>query len=268
MRAWAFAAKLLAGGNADRSGAGVLSSVEFGPNGSVVQKDQAALDGIKQELARKEHAYPDGKTRSVAAFARIARIGLIAWICGLLIQLVMVAGYFFTPGLLPGFFYEWNGNENLNLAVVAGAVTGLIALTTFFFVARFTYRAQKNLFTVGSPHAKMPPGWTVGWYFIPIASLWQPVLGMSQIWRGTYEAVGEKARGSSPIPVWWGCWLAMNVPDWFAQIWPDALVMQFALAAAGTALGIVASLALMRILARVAERQEVFLHGGVATVFD
>lgn len=245
-----------------------MSSAEIGQGGRVVAKDPAAIESIKQELARREHAYPDGKTRSVRDFARIARICLIAWMCGLAVQLAMAAGYYFASDLLPDYFYEWNGSENLNIAVGASVLTGLAALTAFFFVARFTYRAQKNLFTVGSPHAKMSPGWTVGWYFIPVASLWQPVIGMSQIWRGTHVAVGEKPPAGSPVPVWWGCWLAMNVPDWFTVVWPDSLVMQFALAAAGTLLGILASLALMRILSHVADRQELLLRGGVATVFD
>ncbi len=42
-----------------------MSSVEYGPNGAVMRPDKEGLDQIKQELAQREHAYPDGKTRPV-----------------------------------------------------------------------------------------------------------------------------------------------------------------------------------------------------------
>jgi hypothetical protein len=245
-----------------------MSSVEFGPNGSVVKDDPATLDRIKQELAQREHAYPDGRPRPVRAFADFARIALIVWCVELGLQMLLVAGYFFASDSLPGMFYEIGGNENLNLGVMSDWLIFLTAITAFVLVGRFTYRAQKNLFTIGSPYAKMPPGWTVGWYFIPFAALWQPVMGMIQIYRGSHAAVGERDTSLTLVLVWWGGWILMNVPDWFVLLWQDSLMMQFLLLAASSGLGVLAALSLIRILARVSRCQEMLLRGGVATVFD
>lgn len=245
-----------------------MSSMEFGPNGSVVKGDSAGIDQIKQELAQREYAYPNGKPRDVGAFARYARIALLAWCLQLGLQGAMVAGYFFAPGSMPEVFYEIGGDENLNLGVISDWLIFLTGITAFVLVGRFTYRAQKNLFTVGSPIATMAPGWTIGWYFIPILALWQPFRGMSEIYRGSHAAVGEKHVSLTPLYVWWGAWLSMNVPDWFVLMWPDSRMMQFGLLMASSALGALAALALTRVLARVAACQDMLSRGGVAKVFD
>ncbi|MCA8892023.1 MAG: DUF4328 domain-containing protein [Hyphomonas sp.] len=245
-----------------------MSSVEFGPNGSVVKDDSGRIDRVKQELAQKEHAYPDGKPRPVETFAKFARIGLIIWSAEICLQTLMLAGYYFAPQSLPGGFFNIGGNTALNVMTVSGWLLFLTAIATFTMVGRFTYRAQKNLFTVGSPIAKMAPGWTVGWYFIPIAAIWQPFLGMSQIYRGTYAAIGEAGKSTTLLAVWWGAWISLNVPDWISRVWEDSLMMTYILQLADTALGVTAALALARILGQVAERQALLLRGGVALVFD
>ena len=245
-----------------------MSSVEYGPNGAVMRPDKEGLDQIKQELAQREHAYPDGKTRPVGIFARYARILLIVWCVELLLQSGMVAGLLFAPSSMPGPFYEIGGDERMNLAVLSDWLILLTGIAAFVLVGRFTYRAQKNLFTIGSPHAKMAPGWTVGWYFIPFANFWMPVMGMSQIYRGSQAAVGDKAGAGTLLAVWWGSWLFRGVPSWLAGIWSDSLMMVFLLLMASAVLSIVAGVSLIRIISDVDARQEMLGRGGVATVFD
>ena len=245
-----------------------MSSVEVGPDGAVAGRDAANLDQIKQELAQREHSYPDGRTRPVGMFARAARIILIVWCVEVALQGVMVAGFLLAPASLPGVFYEIGGDPRLNVAVLSDWLILLTGLAAFVMVGRFTYRAQKNLFTIGSPYAKMPPGWTVGWYFIPLASLWQPVLGMSQIYRGSQAAVGEKAGAGALIPVWWGAWLVRGVPSWFLGIWSGSPLMSFVLLMGGAGLSILTGVCLIRILSDVETRQDMLGRGGVATVFD
>lgn len=246
-----------------------MSSVEFGPNGAAKKKaDPAVISQIQQELGQREHGYSDGKPRSLKALADIARIGLIVWCVEMALQSVMVAFYFYLPDLLPDVFFEIGGDETVNIAILSDWLIFLTALAAFVFVGRVTYRAQKNLFTIGSPYPKMAPGWTVGWYFIPVAAIWQPLLGMMQIYRGTFAAVGEKDPSLTLLFIWWGAWLSMNAPNWFVQIWPESMMVQFGLLMIGIVIGITAGVTLIRILGRIAERQELLLQGGVATVFD
>lgn len=118
-----------------------MSSVEFGPNGSVVKDDSGRIDRIKQELAQKEHAYPDGKPRPVETFAKFASIGLIIWSAEICLQTLMLAGYYFAPQSLPGGFFNIGGNTALNVMTVSGWLLFLTAIATFTMVGRFTYRA-------------------------------------------------------------------------------------------------------------------------------
>ncbi len=243
-----------------------MSQVESGPNGSVVSRADG-IDQIKQELRQKEHAYPNGKPRPLGRIARWARIGLLAKIAALVLQTALLALYYFAPSVLPPIFFKW-GEDGFNAGYLFDGLFVISTYFTFFMVARFTYRAMKNLFTMGSPIAAMPPGWTVGWYFVPIASLWQPAMGMSQIYRGTHEAVGEKPPVGSPVLVWWLCNLFSSVPGIVLRFWPGSIVMQFSMSVAAAALSAIAAWTLYGIILRVTGRQETFQQGGVATVFD
>lgn len=63
---------------------------------------------------------------------------------------------------------------------VALLVYGLVSLgwaITFFvsvvFVSMWIYRAHANLFAAGYQGLEYTPGWSVGWFFVPIASLFR-----------------------------------------------------------------------------------------------
>jgi len=52
------------------------------------------------------------------------------------------------------------------------------------------------------------PGWSIGWYFIPIAALWKPYQAMKEIWI-TSHATDESNNNisTSILPLWWFFWL-------------------------------------------------------------
>ena len=52
------------------------------------------------------------------------------------------------------------------------------------------------------------PGWSVGWFFIPVASLWKPYQAIKEIWQlcSKHSASG----GSSIIGLWWTFWLVSS----------------------------------------------------------
>ena len=52
------------------------------------------------------------------------------------------------------------------------------------------------------------PGWSVGWYFIPIANLWQPLKAMQEIWCAS--AAPAHWKGQRPpglMYAWWAMWV-------------------------------------------------------------
>jgi hypothetical protein len=83
-------------------------------------------------------------------------------------------------------------------------------------VGRWTYRAMNNIREMGYK-TSVAPGWAVGWYFVPIASLWMPFSGMAQIWRGSVTGAPlGAARLPSSMRIWWATWLFGNWLSWIA----------------------------------------------------
>ncbi len=237
--------------------------MELGESGAATQPEQISYHA---DVKASVHAYPDGPRSATGLFAA-ARGGLIAYIVAELALLSLVGLYSFAPQLLPDIFFSQSIND-LNAGYYFDWVYLVVCFVAFVLVCRFTYRTMRNLHTIGSPTAEMSPGWTVGWYFVPFANLWQPAMGMSQVYHGTHEAVGEKSRASSPIPLWWTCWLLASVPNSIAQYVAVEPLLYFLLMGASSLLGICAAITLMRFMHRITERQELLKHGGVAHVFE
>ncbi|KAF0802750.1 hypothetical protein A6D6_03925 [Alcanivorax xiamenensis] len=91
---------------------------------------------------------------------------------------------------------------------VVGLVQTLVLLTAMILVARWIYRANQNCRRLGAADMRFTPGWAVGWYFIPVLSMWKPYQAMKEIWRAS-AAPADWHRQSTPMlmPVWWGMWL-------------------------------------------------------------
>lgn len=84
-------------------------------------------------------------------------------------------------------------------------------ILSVILVSMWTFRAMKNLHLVGEREAIMSPGWAVGWHFIPIANLWKPFEGMSQIWRGSHAQAGKPNTIAAYVGWWWVAWIGSNI---------------------------------------------------------
>lgn len=74
--------------------------------------------------------------------------------------------------------------------------------------AIWIYRIAANLRVHGVWDLTNSPGWSIGWYFIPIANFWKPYQAMKEIWQAS--ASPQQWRDStvpSLLPVWWTLWL-------------------------------------------------------------
>ena len=220
-----------------------------------------------------KHAYTNGP-RTITGLSRWAVFGLsafmIAELAFVLISVLLI--WLYLPTTIVPF-------SQAQLEMIDYFIIGVAVIQTVLFwfcvvlVGRVTFRAMKNLYTVGSKFPEMSPGWAVGWYFIPIANLWQPAKGMSQIYHGTYHAVGEATPSESRIAVWWTCWLITNFAANIAlRIGgfdsAGTGVVTFSFDAISSLFGMASAWALIRLIKPIAEKQELLKHGGVAHVFD
>ena len=232
--------------------------MEFGENGVVISDTSESMT--------PEKGYSDGPRPAMGLY-RAMRLSLFAFI---LAQLAYLATTFV---LQVGPLSRWGETVllivNPDILVAATALFYLLVLFIAFFCSgRFIYRSMRNLHSIGSPEVKISPGWSVGFYFIPIMNLFKPAIAMSEIYHGSHQAVGEASRHKSPIPYSWTCWLFMDAPEFVADRAGLTGVDAFALYALTTTLGIAAAVFLIRMGHRIAVRQERLQRSGAALIVD
>ena len=106
------------------------------------------------------------------------------------------------------------------VAPPTNAVIADIGLVQLFFVIiteitffRWIYRSNKNLRKLSGKRMEFAPGWSVGWFFIPIACLYKPYEVMKEIWRVSH---GNENTGHTIVGWWWALWLISNIAGRFA----------------------------------------------------
>lgn len=82
----------------------------------------------------------------------------------------------------------------------------LLTITRIYFLI-WVYNMNRNCRNFNSQAMEFTPGWSVGWFFIPVANLFQPYKVMKEIWHvsGNPET-GRQLKYSgdnNKILVWW-----------------------------------------------------------------
>jgi len=83
----------------------------------------------------------------------------------------------------------------------------LVVLTAVAWLM-WQHRSQSNVRALGVP-VGFSPGWAVGWWFIPIANLWQPFRAVRELWRASDAAAHtvDDGRSTSLLGWWWAVYL-------------------------------------------------------------
>ena len=98
------------------------------------------------------------------------------------------------------------GSARELLQTIFGLGLFVLYIATFVMFCVWTYRVNANIHALGAANLRFTPGWAVGWYFIPIASLWKPYQVMKEIWRASRNPSGWQEEASSSIVGWWWFW--------------------------------------------------------------
>ncbi|GAA5784314.1 DUF4328 domain-containing protein [Chitiniphilus shinanonensis] len=102
----------------------------------------------------------------------------------------------------------WGGQFELILDLSQVAVF----LVSAVLVLKWIHRANLGARSLGALGMRYTPGWSVGWYFVPIASLWKPYQAMCELWKTSATSVGWSYQSVSPLVAWWwGLYLTMGL---------------------------------------------------------
>jgi hypothetical protein len=83
-----------------------------------------------------------------------------------------------------------------------------VFLLSVIVVSMWIYRGHANLRAAGSDHLEFSPGWSVGWFFVPVANLFKPFQAMRELWTASHGSRDSAGRNAPPELVpWWTCYI-------------------------------------------------------------
>lgn len=93
-------------------------------------------------------------------------------------------------------------NDNRQMVIALSQFT--VAIATIVLFARWIYRANFNVRQLGAQGLHFTPGWSIGYYFIPILMLWKPYQAMKEIWQASKNpASWTSVERGAILPWWW-----------------------------------------------------------------
>jgi Domain of unknown function (DUF4328) len=85
---------------------------------------------------------------------------------------------------------------------------------------QWIYRINMNLHLLSFQEMRFSPGWSIGWYFIPVANLFKPYQTMKEIWDVSHN---HKNHDYSLLHWWWFLFLFGGIASNFGpNIFGDA----------------------------------------------
>jgi len=91
-----------------------------------------------------------------------------------------------------------------------GLIYFLADLTTAILFLRWTFLTKKNAVALRAHGLAYSPGWAVGWYFVPIFSLWKPYQALKETYQASHpDFVDSWSVAPYPglLPLWWAIWI-------------------------------------------------------------
>jgi len=111
---------------------------------------------------------------------------------------------------MSAYIYGWSdiwavqiGDQFLVDQLYASAVIALIA--SFVLNAFWIYQAHRIMWVRSDENMEISPGWSIGWYAVPIANLFKPFQAMRELYRMSRQ---EDDPDAPPLLwAWWIPWL-------------------------------------------------------------
>lgn len=95
-----------------------------------------------------------------------------------------------------------HGANRLQMVLDVGYGVLLILNIVLFFI--WLHRAASNTEALGAKGLESSPGWTVGWFFVPVANLVMPYRAMREVWQASRSpAQWSTVRAGPCLLLWW-----------------------------------------------------------------
>ncbi len=190
--------------------------------------DEAGLDNRAPEPQSEPSAvWPPAPTNNppqtlAPALYVFTPIGTLSWVVTALLGLyALTSALLLVAETLPAAQFH-------QVSIGIDILQALLLLVAGICFLVWTYRLSRNLRVLGVVGLKFTPGWAVGYFFIPIISLWKPYQVFQEIWRASDPGPAPRSGGAwqnLPVPAllgfWWVLWMISNVIDRLAAQAPN-----------------------------------------------
>jgi len=116
-----------------------------------------------------------------------------------------------------GTFSLIEGHANDSRQQIVALFTEILSLVTAVLFLRWVYRANQNVRALGAQGLGITPGWAVGYFFVPIFSLWRPYQAMRDLWKASKNPnAWQSVVPGSILQLWWLFWIISSSLGWAA----------------------------------------------------
>jgi hypothetical protein len=160
-------------------------------------------------LRRKKGAPAGGQPRQFRDPTRLTRILQFLLVTLMAMCVISSLSEIAQYRLLESAFTPAEGAANDQRQRIIASIHVLTYFLTVVVFGRWIYRMNANARALGADYMRFTPGWSVGWYFVPLACLWKPYEAMKEIWRAS--KVSKRSQNDRIVGWWWGGWIVSNI---------------------------------------------------------
>lgn len=105
---------------------------------------------------------------------------------------------------------ETEADSNDRREMFSGLLFLAVYIATAIVFLRWIYLAKRNAQALGATGLQFTPGWSVGYFFVPVMNLWKPYQSMRETFKASSPEHGEDwADATTPavVGVWWTFWI-------------------------------------------------------------
>ena len=163
---------------------------------------------VKAEIASKTSVHTQGFQYSEDFTSLTKFLKIMLWILAGVALFKVISDFTQMNLLNSGYFTQAEvGSNDSRQRTIAILHFGTFIITFIAFL-KWTYQANTNCHGFGAQGMKFSPGWSIGYYFIPILNLFRPFQTMKEIWKVSKNPLDwQNQEGSALLGWWWTLWL-------------------------------------------------------------
>jgi len=156
----------------------------------------------KKTPGRQKYRY----TKNPTSLTRFLKAMLLI---GVTVSIISLISNFLQLNLLSSpTFSQVEADANDARQQIIFMLSWIIFILTGITFLLWVYRANLNCHGFDAQGMRFSPGWSVGYFFIPVFNLFEPYFAMKEIWQvSTDPTEWRREMGGPLIGWWWALWL-------------------------------------------------------------